>query len=313
MSISKTIVNLAVLSCLLLAQVSCAKKSVETAEKSAVTSSQQSAVSFEVQGDSSEVVAKVNNTVITYNDLERMTSRTLKGAELFDLGSEVQEKILQSMVASRVMAQAAVSELDEDERETLDRDVRDYREQLLVKSYLKNNANPQPITQEMVKTYYDSHPEKFGGGKVKSFELIAGINGVSENERNSIVAAMGKANKQNNWQTYVNELRNSGHKVSYVQGKLKKDLLDKRLTDVIDRLRPGTPAKVVFVDGIPYLPRGISEEVATAKPLSEVSSEIRRMLLPQQLKKSIKTLSEELMKTADVEYSGEATQTSDEQ
>ena len=303
MSISKNIFNFAVISCVLLSLASCAKKSAEDVESPAsVNTGEKILSSFEIKGDSSEVVAKVNNTLITYNDLERMTERTLKGAELFDLGSDVQDKILQSMVASRVMAQAAIAELENDELETMQRDVRDYREQLLVKSYLKKNANPQPITQEMVKTYYESNIEKFGGGKVKSYELIAGLSGVSEKERNSIISVLGEANKKNDWQAYANELRGKGFKVRYLKGQLKKDLLDSRLQTTLDKLRPGVAAKIVFVDGVPYLPRVISIEDGVAKPLGEVSSEIRRILLPQQLKISIKELSESLLKTADVEY-----------
>jgi hypothetical protein len=86
------------------------------------------------------------------------------------------------------------------------------------------------------------------------------------------------------------------------RGSSNEKLLHDRLQNLIASLGEKEVSKTLFIEGKPYVVRILEIRQLTARPLHEVSAEIRRELAPVKLKTTIKTLSDELKKTANVQY-----------
>lgn len=111
--------------------------------------------------DDSNVIAKVNGTSISQQQLELMKTRLFSRQQP---KVNMDKVIIESLVASRAMSLAMLKDMDAVQKSELDTKVAAYREELLMKRYLQANITPLPVTSEMVKKYYESHPEEFSGG-----------------------------------------------------------------------------------------------------------------------------------------------------
>lgn len=249
-----------------------------------------------------KALVKVNGDVITDKDLQVASVRIVGAQKAFLIDENVKQKILESMVMSRVISTQALKDIDAEERDQIDRKSRDYREELLVKSYLRKNVDPQPVTQEMVKAYYDKNPELFGAKNIKEFELITTNKQVQGTQREQVLAVLNKARKSTNWKSYIKNVNKQKGLLEYRLGKTSEKLLNDQLRAAMSKMKNKDISRPVFIDGKPYLLRITKESQTKARPLAEVSTEIRRMLAPQQLKKAIRVISDKLMKEAKIEY-----------
>jgi hypothetical protein len=107
------------------------------------------------------VLVKVNNQPITESDLELTITSLLGEYQASLLDKAGRHRALESMVMSRVIAQAAQKELTKQDRQKIEKRVAAHREKLLVNYYLRKHASVQPVSQKMVKAYYEKHPDKF--------------------------------------------------------------------------------------------------------------------------------------------------------
>lgn len=249
-----------------------------------------------------KTLVKVNGENITDRDLQVASVRIVGAQRAFTLDDNVKKKILESMVMSRVISGQALKEVDKEEQDQIERKTRDYREELLVKSYLRKNVDPQPITQDMVKNYYEKNPELFGEKNIKEFELITTKKQVKGAQRDQVLTALNKARKSTNWKIFTSETNKGMGVLEYRTGKTSEKLLNAQLRSVMTNMKTRDISRPVFIEGKPYLVRISNEQQVKARPLAEVSTEIRRMLAPQHLKRAIKIVSEKLMKDAKVEY-----------
>ena len=249
-----------------------------------------------------KVLAKINGDVITDKDLQVASIRIVGSEKAFLIDDKVKKKILESLVMSRVISSKSTKEIDKEELDLIDRKTRDYREELLVKSYLRKNVEPQPVTQEMVRTYYEKHPDMFGAKNIKDFELITTTKQVQGTQREQVLALLNKARKSTNWKSYTKKVNKGKGVLEYRQGKTSEKLLNVQLRAVMSNMKAKDISRPVFIESKPYLIRITKEQQTKARPLAEVSTEIRRMLAPQQLKKAIRVISDKLMKEAKVEY-----------
>ncbi|WP_236233170.1 peptidyl-prolyl cis-trans isomerase [Pseudomonas tohonis] len=257
----------------------------------------------QVPVEPSATLVTVDDSPITRAQLELTVERTLgESAPLF-ANDEVERKILDSLVASRAMALLAERELDAGERAQLDLKAQAYREELLVRHYLEQHATPEPVTSEQVADYYQRHPEEFGGGVEKSFEIIASDQALEEPQRAELIALLSGAEaKGRDWQKQVAAWRAAGKPLEYRSNRIKPELLEQPLRSLVEPTAAGSIAPL-YVDGQMLLVRVTAEERLPARPLSEVSGEIREKLAPQALKQAVKSLSEEATRQVKVQYS----------
>ncbi|MDG9925149.1 MULTISPECIES: hypothetical protein [unclassified Pseudomonas] len=257
----------------------------------------------EVPVEPSATLVTVDGSPISRAQLELTIERTLGDSAPLFANEEVERKILDSLVSSRAMALLAERELDASEKQQLDLKAQAYREELLVRHYLQEHATPEPVSTEMVADYYNRHPEEFGGGVEKSFEIIASTTELDERQRSELITLLsGSETHGKDWQALVAAWRSAGRPLEYRQSKLRPDMLDQPLRSLVEPTAVGAIAPL-YTNGQLLLVRVIGEQKLPAKSLAEVSGAIREKLAPQALKKAVKELSSQAIQQVKVQYS----------
>jgi hypothetical protein len=248
------------------------------------------------------LLAQVNSSAITKYDLELAARSLLSRETLNDLDDAGRHKLLESMVQARAIAQKRERELTPTDRAELDKQVAAYREELLVKQYLTKHTKVRPISPELVSRYYTEHQSRFGADRVRAYEFITSPRELSDAERAPLMAAARDALDHKDWSAWTSELQKKHLPLVYQRGTTQNGVSQPALRNLIAQLRVGEASHVTFVDGRPYLVRVTEEAAGPAKPLAAVSGEIRRTLLPEQVKQSVQAASELVMKDAQVVY-----------
>lgn len=254
-----------------------------------------------LEGDA-VILAKVMGTPITQYELEQVVLTTLGPEQGALLGDEGRRKVLESLVASRAMALASEKELEGEALEAVEKRVAVYREQLLVKKYLAAHADPQPVTAEMVKAYYEKNPERFGARTTVVYEMISTEKALEGDERGRVMEALKGKGEEPGWDKAVADLREQRLPVFYKKGRAVKGMMNPRLYSLIVSIQEGEASDLTFIEGTPYLVRVIQREEVPPRPLGEVSARIRKSLVPVQLKKDVKKVSEQVLGETTVEY-----------
>jgi len=177
-----------------------------------------------------------------------------------------------------------------------------YREELLVKQYLAAHAPPEPVSPEMIKEYYDKHPERFGGGQVRRYELLASERELSPAERDALIKALASQRGEGGLAARVEALRARGLPVVYSSGVGNEEVLHPRLRSLIAALGLNQVSELTFLEQRAFLARVTSVEHFPPKPLQEVHEEIRDTLTPVQIKKAIQKVKDQVLKATAVEY-----------
>lgn len=257
----------------------------------------------DVPVEPSATLVTVDGSPISRAQLELTIERTLGDSAPLFANDEVERKILDSLVSSRAMALLAERELDASEKQQLDLKAQAYREELLVRHYLEEHATPEPVSTEMVADYYNRHPEEFGGGVDKGFEIIASTAELDERQRAELITLLSGAEVQSkDWQALVAAWHAAGKPLEYRRNKLRPEMLDQPLRSLVEPTAVGTIAPL-YTNGQLLLVRVIDEQKLPAKPLAEVSGAIREKLAPQSLKKAVKELSSQAVQQVKVQYS----------
>lgn len=251
----------------------------------------------------SEVVATVNGESITSAELELAIERTLgSNAGLF-MTDELANKLLQSLVASKAIAQKSEALLSADELIMLDLKAKAFKEELLVKAYLEQNVTPQPVSAEMVKKYYLDNPSKFGGGSIKQFEYIQ-VQIQEKDDASHLLKAFNELSAHANWVLAVEDIKavNGEWVVRHKTASLNPKDLREPLKTLVTKTNVGKVAPV-DINGLVYtLVKVVEEKPLALKPLAEVSGKIRETLAPLQLKQAVKEISDAALKEAAVVY-----------
>lgn len=248
------------------------------------------------------VLASVNGQDITELDLELAIERTIGSAGFAEIDNQARKKVLESLVMSKSLAIKKQQELSAEELTSVERDVIAYRDELLAKKYLRENISALPVSEEMVKTYYADNPQKFGAEVQKSYELIQASGNISGGERSAIVAALNNAKQEKNWQAVAKQLQSQRLAVEYSQGAVTQGTMAAEFERVLKPLQKGESSSVFFMRKRPAVVRVTDVITQAAKPLSDVSGDIRKQLAPVQLKKAIKSSADDVMKTMTIEY-----------
>ncbi len=252
-----------------------------------------------------EIIAKVNGSEISRYQLEQAAIDTL-GIENSVSGNrpaldKVYQKLLQSLVMMRAVSQEAQRVLPAKKLIVVEQKVLAYREEILAKAYLKQFVEPQPVTQQMVEEYYQSHPEKFGGQTARQYQLLAAMEKLSGNARQRLTLALNNAATETDWDSYAQAQNKLGIRMQFRQGNSGDKLLQQPLRNVLQQTEIGQVSKPFYLQGRLYVVKVTSERNTPAKPLHEVSSDIRKSLVPIQLHKAVEEITKPLIEKSTVE------------
>jgi len=248
------------------------------------------------------VLARVNGSPITRYELELTILSTLGPSSAGRLDEAGRQKVLESLVAGRAIARVQEADMTAEEIAAIDKKTRAYREQLLVKQYLAKHVAPQPVTNEMVREYYESHPERFGARTIRTYEMLSGRRKMNAKERDTLIQVLKSNADQKDWQQWAGELQGQGYPIEYRRGRVAEKILHPRLNQLMRPLKKGETSQLTFIEGTAYAVRIVDEKQLAARPLNEVGAEIRKALVPVQLKKSVKLASQQVLQSADVVY-----------
>lgn len=243
----------------------------------------------------------VNGEEITEADVETMINRTFSVGEQLSINEEVQQKVLESLIASKAMKQRVSTEMSAYELHELKQKVSAYEEELFIQEYMSRHVTPEPVTTAMVQQYYEEHPERFGGGKIKIFEMLTPDVALDEKQRDRLLASAQRIREAKNWQQLAQGFDNE-FGLRYASAKANPNVLDKNTLRVVSGLSVDETSAFIFENQVPVIYRVTGEEVLTPKPLAEVSTEIRKMLAPVNLRKAVKKVTTEVIAEAKVEY-----------
>jgi len=249
-----------------------------------------------------EILAKVNGSPISRHDLDSALVRMLGDYQSSLLDPKGRRNALESLVMSRAMAQTVKKELSRKDLAIIEKQVTAHREKLLVNHFLRKHSTVAPVTDKMVKAFYEKNTQRFGARTERQYEMLFSANKVSADERDKIIAALGGADKNKQWKKMSKRLAKAGIKLQYRQGKTDEKLLHPRLQALLKSIKVGTTSNVSFIDGKPYLVRITAENQIAPRPLNEVSAKIRKSLMPLQLKQAIEKSSAELLPKMKIKY-----------
>lgn len=286
-----------ILYCLLLTLVACNSDEIGKQENIEKVTSTAQVNKNEIE-EANEVVAKVNNTVITKNQLDYTMTRLLPENLDNDVKEKLSGKVLSSLIDSRLMATIEEAKLDEQERQLMNLKTEAYREELLVKKYITENITPQPMTRESIHQYYSGHLKDFGEKIEKTYEIIQSKTILKETERAELLTELSNISAVGDWSSWFES--NKKLSLSYRKTTSPVGLLKEPLRGLIDAtgvgetspLLNGKVLTVVRVEKIKKTP---------AKPFEQVSGNIRRLMAPQALKVSIGKHLIQLKKKASIE------------
>jgi hypothetical protein len=242
------------------------------------------------------ILAQVNDTAITQYDVNQSIENMFDPETIRKIGKTERDKILESLIKSRAIAHAFEKMMTPEDQAVVEKKVKSYREQLLVKMYLVRKTNPEPVTLKMVKDYYDAHPEKFGGKTIRVYEMIASKDVLEGETLARLLKQLKKSPEHTKWNQWASNLQQKGYPVIYRKGEVSEKILQPKLAQAMKLLSIGETSKITFVRGKCYLFIIIDEKIIEPLPLSEVSTDIRKALVPMQLKKSIKSASKQVIK-----------------
>ena len=246
-----------------------------------------------------EILARVEGEPITAYELQQAMRAMLGPQQAALLDAEGRRKVLESLVLGRLMAIRAEAELDALQRRAIEVATRAHREQLLAGQYIKQHAAPAPVTDEAVQAYYNDHPQAFGGGVVRRYEVLMQTAAAPDGQREAELKALQAAAGGSDWRQAAQA---SGGNIAFRGGEVDENLLQPQLLALLQALKVGEVSAPTYIQGRAYIARISAEQQREARPLPEVRAQIRRALAPLQLKKSVQQISAALLKDARVEY-----------
>lgn len=250
--------------------------------------------------NSSPVVAKVDDSLITQEQLNYQINKIVGDKAALFGGIQLQDKVLDSMISSRAMAQLMEQELSPEEKRELELKLQSYREELLVNQYIKLHAEPQPVTIEMVKGYYEENKDEFGGITERTFEYVSSKGNLSEQQRDDVIAGLSSLADVSDWKVAADKLQKAGVPIEHKRAVVNVGILEQPLKSLVMSTKPGSVSGVHMGSKIMRV-RVVSERKYPPKPLAQVSADIREMLAPIMLKKSLKALSKEAKSQVEIE------------
>lgn len=260
---------------------------------------------------------------VTQREMDLMVERMGGSAALLTGGQAFLEKIQESIVVSKVMSLKMANELSDDELAELDVKVRQYREELLVKQWVRQNITPEPPTVEEVQNYYDVNPEEFGYQKLKDIEVVTVTPPTDNQSQVRLMKALSNEVSPNSWENVVKSLSDKNIRYSLKKYQLNEsqtdlDHLEKarlekarpdkmqeihpKLLPIISKLAPNEVSSLVVIDGQWNLVFVKNIKEVPPKPLHEVSGVIRKKLAPKKFRDAVKSHTQQILKSVRITH-----------
>ncbi|MCG7982338.1 MAG: peptidyl-prolyl cis-trans isomerase [Candidatus Thiodiazotropha lotti] len=246
----------------------------------------------------SVALAYVNGSPITEQETQHAMQKLFADRLPQVDGEQVKQRILESLISSRAISLLAQQELDAEALQQLDIKVMAYREELLVQEYLSRHVTPEPVSGDMVSDYYDDHPEEFGGGVSKRFEMVQTYREIDEDQRKVVIGKLSELAGEADWDRWLAE--NSSLPVNLRQLTARVEVLDQPLKALVSSADVGETSPL-HIDEVITVVRVNDIERHPPKPLAEVSAEIRKRLAPIKMRAAIKQLAEDALQKVEVD------------
>jgi len=260
--------------------------------------------------DTKVSASKVNNQVLATIDGVNIEQSQLNSllinmfgeykAGQMDAGSR--QRALASMLASYALANEAQEILPKKQIRSIEEKTRRYRENLLINAYMQTKIDVATLSNEKIKDYYEKNIEKFGSRTIKEYQLLTTQKVLEEELRDKYLATVSKNKNKVKLVTLKKSLEKQAFKVQLHSGVLDKGLLSQRLYSFIDSQKLNKISELTFIDGKPYVVVLTSINSSNTKPLTEVRGTIRKSLVLQQLKQTIKEQSAVALKKSNIVY-----------
>ncbi len=253
----------------------------------------------DVAGD---VLATIDGVEVTKSQLDMLLINMFGKYRAMQMDSDSRQRALNSVLASYALSKEAVKELPVEKVGFIEEKTRVYRENLLINAYMQTKMNADALSNEKIKQYYEKNIESFGGKTIKEYQLLTTREELAEESWDEYMAIIAANKNKGNLQTIKQQLEKKKFEVQLHAGVLNKDLFNVRLYQFIDSQAINKISEISFIDGKPYLVEITNEKKLKAKPLAEVRDNIRKTLVLQQLKKTIKEQSAKALANSKIVY-----------
>jgi len=247
----------------------------------------------------SDTVAVVNGVTITDEEVQFSIEKNFDFTTQHSGGDALKESVLDSLIVAEVIKQRAKSKLSREILERIKHQTAAYENELYIKEYLSATVKPKPVTDEMVKTYYEQHPERFGGVEIKEFELLKSTK-TDEVARDQFLSEAQKIKETHDWKA-LSKNWSETLGLRYQLSNAKAGVLVKELDSVIGQLEVGEASDPILINGVIHMLRVIDIRTIAPKPIVQFKTQIRESLAPMQLREAIKDISDQLLQEADIQ------------
>lgn len=230
-----------------------------------------------VEAPKEKPIAKVGNSYLYPSEFEYQFEKLVGNSAALIDQKIVRERIRDSLILSKQMAQKALSNMTHQEQKQLELQVSQYKEEILAKHYINEFVSVEVPTPKEVDQYYQKNLHKFGGGSyVSMMEYIF---------KDTCAMNIDKNSRYNSEEEVLAMLSKAGCEYSIKRiekplAALSKNSQAGSLKAGMFKLQPNSSQiKALYIKAITEKP---------ARPLSEVVPSIRKMLAPLYLKKALK-------------------------
>ena len=249
----------------------------------------------------SEVVASNDGKPVYEDELALVIKQTVGEFAALQLGAEGREKVLESLLIRKLMSDQQLNLMDEEEHKQLELELNTYREELLTKRYVREHLVAEPVSDEMVKSYYNSNPNTYGAKELRRFEMVRADVSRSPVLQKELSLLMQGLTPHSNWKVKIEQARQQGQPIFLVSGHSAETGLIDDYHQIIQSLAEGEISPLHSINGILVRFRVTELIQIPAKPIEEVTKDIRKTLAPLQLKRAIQQEAEQLMRNREIE------------
>jgi len=255
-----------------------------------------------LQDNKGALLAEVDGEKIHQQQLDALLVSMFGEYQASLLDEQGRKKALDSMVASKALVKVSLQQLGKEEIEQIEFKSQQYRENILVNAYVKQQMTPQPVSNVMIEEYYQTHLENFGQKKLPEYELLTTKAVLADVSRDKFLQAFSEVDKAKGLKYIKQQMEKKKFSVEYHKGVLGESVLQAKIHNFIKSQKLQKVSNITFIDNKPYIALIISEQTRAAAPLSEVRENIRKTLAMKQVKETVKKLSEEAVKQVNVVY-----------
>lgn len=251
-----------------------------------------------VQAPAEEWVARIDGKGISSSELELAMQQTLGDTGVFLASTEIREKVLESIVLRKLMAEAYAKNMSPDEQIELELKMQSYREELLTKAYIQQKVVPEPVSDGMVADYYRKHPEQYGQITYKVFDLVRAPAMGNDIADQATTLKLQGFTAHSDWQGLSQQ---DEGKLLVISGNSAEQGLSDEYRQILTPLSKGQVSDTHLINGSMVRIRVTDEVIVAPKTLEAVRADIRRSLAPIQLKKAIQKEAELLKRNREIE------------